>query len=129
MSADLLHSWVKATPGLQVYRHQFDELNRRRAHVRTAEIEALLADASEVMESADKVYSLLTNADFKLPKVPDAKGNEIQLSQGNYVARFLESHDRDERKRAFEAMLGTYADFKTLFGNLLGSRQSRYVLR
>uniref|UniRef100_UPI003009865D hypothetical protein n=1 Tax=Klebsiella pneumoniae TaxID=573 RepID=UPI003009865D len=75
-----------------------------------------------VMESSDRVYSLLTNADFKLPKVPDAAGNEIQLSQGNYVARFLESHDRDERKRAFEAMLGTYAQYKNTISATYSAR-------
>lgn len=122
MSADQLAQWVKDTPGLQVYQHQFDELNRRRPHVRNAEIEALLADASEVMESSDRVYSLLTNADFKLPKILDAKGVEVQLSQGNYVARFLESHDQDERKRAFEAMLGTYADYKNTIAATYSAR-------
>jgi oligoendopeptidase F len=65
---------------------------------------------------------LLTNAEFKLPKVPDAAGNEIQLSQGNYVARFLESHDRDERKRAFEAMLGTYAQYKNTISATYSAR-------
>ncbi len=122
ISAKQLDEWVDKTVGLKVYRHQFDELNRRRPHVRTAEVEALLADASEVMESSDRVYSLLTNADFKLPKVPDTLGNEIQLSQGNYVARFLESHDRDERKRAFEAMLGTYNDYKNTFSATYSAR-------
>lgn len=122
LSALQLNDWLANTPGLQVYRHQFDELNRRRPHVRNAEVEALLADASEVMESSDRVYSLLTNADFKLPKVPDANGDEIQLSQGNYVARFLESHDRDERKRAFEAMLGTYADYKNTISATYSAR-------
>ncbi len=39
---------------------------------------------------------MLNNADLKLPKVKDERGEEVQLTQGNYVPKFLESQ-RSER--------------------------------
>ena len=42
---------------------------------------------------------MLSNADLKLPAVADESGQQVQLTQGNYVARFLESHDRNVRRR------------------------------
>lgn len=103
-----LKGFINKTAGLKLYKFQLEELDRERPHVRSAEVEALLAEAGEIGGTADRVYELLTSADFKLPKVEGAGGELLQLSQGNYVARFLESKDREERRRAFEAMMGQY---------------------
>jgi oligoendopeptidase F len=103
-----LKSLMARNKGLRVYAHQFDELDRERPHVRSHEVEALLAEVSEVTGAPERIYDLLTDADFKLPLIADKVGKELQLSQGNYVARFLASRDRGERERAFNGMLGAY---------------------
>ncbi len=107
-----LKTFVSRTPGLKLYKHNLDEITRQRAHTRSAEVEALLAQAAEVAGAPERIYDMLTDADFKLPVITDATGQQIQLTQGNYAARFLESHDRDERRKAFEAMLGAYKSFR-----------------
>src|SRR5690349_19896232 len=98
-----LDTFVEQTPGLPLYRHALDEVNRQRAHVLSAEMEALLAQAAELGNAPEHVYEMLSNADLKLPAVADESGQQVQLTQGNYVSKFLESHDRNVRRAAFEA--------------------------
>ena len=50
--AERLEEWLSEDAGLAVYRHSFDTLNRRRAHVRSEEVEALLAQVSEPLGTA-----------------------------------------------------------------------------
>lgn len=114
--------FIAETPGLELYKFKLDELNRRRPHIRNAEVENLLAQANDVCGTSDRVYEQFTTADMKLPHVEDKDGNLIQLTQGNYGARFLDSRDREERQRGFEAMLGTYQKYRNTFGALYSAQ-------
>lgn len=120
-----IDAFLSETPGLQVYRHALDEINRQRAHILSSEMEALLAQAAELGNAPEHVYEMLNNADLKLPIVTDESGQQVQLTQGNYVAKFLESHDRNVRRAAFEAMMGAYRSFR----NTLGATYSAQVKR
>src|SRR5579884_2257920 len=117
-----LDGFLQQEPKLQVYRHALDEINRMRPHVLTPEIEALLAQVSELGSGPERTYEMLTNADLKLPTITDANGEVLQITQGNYVSRFLENPYREMRMRAFEAMLGTYAAYRNTFAATLSSQ-------
>lgn len=122
-----LSAYVASTAGLQLYQFKLDELNRQRPHIRSAEVEELLAKANDICDVPDNVYEQFSNADLQLPIIEDAQGNKVQLTQGNYVARFLQSRDRAERQRAFEAMLGTYNQFRNTFGALYQSQVKKDI--
>ncbi|WIG62042.1 MAG: Oligoendopeptidase F [Ktedonobacterales bacterium] len=111
-----IESFLAETAGLDLYRHALDEINRQRAHVLSAEMEGLLAQAAELGQGPEHIFELFNNADLKLPLVRDEQGQEVRLTQGNYVAKFLESQNRDVRRAAFEAMLGTYRDYRNTLG-------------
>ncbi|MGH2505311.1 MAG: oligoendopeptidase F, partial [Ktedonobacterales bacterium] len=106
LAPERVDTFLAGEPGLTVYRHQFDEINRERPHVLSAEMESLLAQAAELGAAPERVFEMLNNADLKLPQVHDEQGDLVQLSQGNYGAKFLESQNRAVRQEAFEAMLG-----------------------
>jgi oligoendopeptidase F len=112
---------------LRVYRHALDEINRERPHILPAEQEALLAQASEMGNAPERIYEMLTTADQKLPVVRDEQGQEVQLTQGNYVPRFLENRDRRVRAEAFQAMLGTYDAYRNTFATTLGAQVKRDI--
>ncbi|HEU5438861.1 MAG TPA: oligoendopeptidase F [Ktedonobacterales bacterium] len=111
-----LDAFLAETAGLDLYRHFLDEINRQRPHILTAEMEALLAQAAELGSGPEHIFELLNNADLKLPVLKDEHGQDVQLTQGNYVPRFLESHDRGVRRAAFEAMLGAYRGMRNTLG-------------
>ncbi|MBF6590859.1 MAG: oligoendopeptidase F [Ktedonobacterales bacterium] len=122
-----LDAFLAEEPRLHVYRHALDEINRQRAHILSAEQEALLAQAAEIGNAPERIYEMFSNADLKLPKVHDEQGNEVQLTQGNYVAKFLESRDRTVRREAFGAMLGTYSTFRNTLAATLASQVKRDI--
>ncbi len=107
-SPQLIEGYLNDSKSLSVYEHEFDDLNRQRPHVLSTEMEQILAEASEIGEAPGRLFEMLNNADLKLPIIKDEKGNDVQLSHGNYASRFLESQNRDIRKGAFEAMFGSY---------------------
>jgi len=102
-----LDTFVQETSGLSLYRQQLDDINRNRPHVRTAEVEAVLAAAGEISEVPDSVFSMIDNADLKLPHIQNEKGEEVQLTKGNYLV-YIRNTDRRVRTDAFEGMHGTF---------------------
>lgn len=122
-----IEEFLRSTPGLELYRHALDEINRQRAHVLSAEMEGLLAQANELGNAPERAFEMLNYADLKLPQVTDEHGDQAQLTQGNYVAKFLESKNRDVRREAFTAMLGTYQSFANTFGATLSGQVKRDI--
>lgn len=102
-----LELFMQETSALQLYRQQLDDLNRQRPHVRSAEVEAVLAAAGEVSEGPDSIFSMIDNADLKLPMIRDEAGQEVPLTKGNYLV-YIRSTDRRLRKEAFEGMHETF---------------------
>lgn len=118
-----IDAFFAETPALELYRQALDEINRQRAHVLSPEMEGMLAQAAELSHAPEHIYEMLNNADLKFPVIRDADGNEVQLTHGNYLPTFLESHNREVRRAAFEAMLGTYQRYR----NTLGATYSAQV--
>lgn len=109
--AETLKAYMGQEEGLKLYAHEFEDLLRKKEHVRSSEVEALLAQAGEVAAGPQAIFGMLDNADMKFPMVKDEQGNELELTKGRFI-RFLESPDRSVREGAFKALYGTYAKFR-----------------
>ena len=116
-----LDTYVQETPGLSLYRQQLDDINRNRPHVRSAEVEAVLAAAGEISEVPDSIFSMIDNADLKLPQIHNEKGEEVPLTKGNYLV-YIRSTDRRVRKEAFEGMHGTFLKQRNTIAATLGGQ-------
>lgn len=103
---------------LKLYQHALEEINLQRPHVLSAEQEALLAEASEVMGSPSNTFGMLNNADLEFPSIKDENGEEVEITHGRY-SRFLESEDRRVREDAFKAVYKTYGSFRNTFASTL----------
>jgi oligoendopeptidase F len=103
---------------LKLYEHALEEINLQRPHVLSAEQEALLAEAGEVMNASSNTFGMLNNADLEFPSIKDENGEEVEITHGRYI-RFLESGDQRVRRDAFEAVYKTYGDFKNTFASTL----------
>ena len=116
-----LDTYVQETPGLSLYRQQLDDINRNRPHVRSAEVEAVLAAAGEISEVPDSIFSMIDNADLKLPQIHNEKDEEVPLTKGNYLV-YIRSTDRRVRKEAFEGMHGTFLKQRNTIAATLGGQ-------
>ncbi len=116
-----LDHFVQEVPGLALYRQQFREMHRLREHVRSAEIEAILAAAGEISEGPGSIFTMIDNADLKLPFIKNEAGEEVPLTKGNYQV-FIRSTTRQVRKDAFEGMHSTFLKQRNTIAATLASQ-------
>ena len=124
---ETLKQWQQDDPGLHVYAYKLDQLARQRAHVRSAEVENVIAQFGDVTRSTSDIFGMLNNADFDFPFIQDEQDNQVQLSHARY-GRFLESQDRRVRHDAFKAQYGAFGKIRnTLATTLNGEIRSHVV--
>lgn len=121
-----LDSFLAADTDLAGYRHHLDELRRQRAHIRSVEVEEVLAQAGEIGRVPGTVFTMLNNADLTFPTIIDEHGEAVELTKGRYV-RFLESQDGRVRREAFETLYATYGKLKNTIGATLASSIKRDI--
>jgi oligoendopeptidase F len=68
-------------PVLQPYRHMLEDLRRGRAHVRSAEVEEVLAQMADISRAPSEAFGMLDNADLKFGEVQDDDGNWIRCQR------------------------------------------------
>lgn len=126
LGPDKLQAMVSQEPGLKLYQHYFDKLNRQREHIRSAEVESLLAEAGDVTWSAYRIHTALEDADMKFSTVPDESGEQVELVQGN-VQTLIRSQQREVRKAAWEAYADGYIGVKNTMAATLAGQVKRDV--
>lgn len=111
---------LRADDALQPYQHMLDNLARRRPHVRSQEVEQVLAQASDIIRGPIEIFGALDNADLTFGVVQDDEGREIELTKARYRL-LLESPDRQTRRRAFESFTRAYLDHQHSLAALHGA--------
>ena len=116
-----IRDFITNTPGLEVYEHYFDNLLRKKAHILSVEMEELLASATEMANTSENAYDMLTEADLKFGNITDENGDLIELTESNYYGIFLKSANRRVRKDAYEAYCETWQKQKNTHATLRAS--------
>lgn len=115
---ETLLGFVDSEPGLEPFRRSIEQVIRERPHIRSAEVEEVLADTGEMAHTAGNVFTFLDNADFSYGTIKDSDGNEVEVTKGRY-SRFLEARDRHVRHDAYEAIHAPYIAHRNSLGALL----------
>ncbi len=102
-----LDQFLHETPELAIYEQQLHDLNRKRPHIRSAEVEAVLAATGEISETPESIFTMIDNADLTLPTLKNEEGEEVELTKGNYLT-FIRSKNRRVRQEAFEGLQKTF---------------------
>jgi oligoendopeptidase F len=114
-----INKWVRENKMLKMYEHSFEDLFRKQAHVRSAEVEEILGLVSEPLSGASTSTGVLTNADFKFGRIQDSKGRVYDITQGNFDSQLMHLTDRKARKLAYNTYMDQYVAHKnTLAANL-----------
>ncbi len=108
---ETLLQFKKENEELKLYDFYLKDILRLKPHILSAELESLLADAGEIAEAPDNIFSMFNNADLKFPEVKDENGELVKITHGRY-GQLLESNDRRVRREAFEGVYATYSSFK-----------------
>lgn len=108
---DVLVQFKAENEELKAYDFYLKDVLRLKPHILSAEMESLLADAGEIAEAADSIFSMFNNADIKFPEIKDENGDPVRITHGRY-GQLLESNDRRVRKEAFEGVYTTFGSFR-----------------
>ncbi len=117
---DKLKTFLAEDKGLNVYKFYLSDILRRKSHIRSQEVEEVLALASPVTGAPSRIFTMIDDADVKFPNVKDAEGNEVELTRGRY-SQILESTNREARRAASDAYNGTYLKYKNALAATLAS--------
>jgi oligoendopeptidase F len=118
IGGERLEKWMEQEPRLADYDHYFERLEERRDHVRSGEVEALLAALSDPFQAPSTTYTALVNADLQFDPAADSEGNELELAQGSIDA-LLAHPDRVARRTAWEGYADGYLAFQNSLANCL----------
>lgn len=103
----VLLGYLADTPELSVYDFAIRDALRLKEHVLSESEEAIMAQMGEVTGSTNDIFTMLNNADLTFESIRDENGEEAALTHGSYI-KFMESHDREVRKAAYESMYDSY---------------------
>ena len=108
-SEETILAYIDAAPGLEIYRFAICDTMRQKAHILTQAEENILAQMSEITGATNDIFTMLNNADIKFGTIIDEDGDETEVTHGNFI-KFMESHDQDVRKNAYNAVYDAYKE-------------------
>jgi len=116
---EVLKSWMVEEPALAVYQHYFENLFRLQSHLRSTEVEEVLALAADPLGYLSGAYGSLVNADitFKPAVAEDSNAREVGQSSINGL---ITDPDREVRRTAWE----NYADGYLEHQNTIAATQA-----
>ena len=117
---ETIHGFMDEKPELSHYRHFFDKIFREKKYQLSPAEEALLARASQIFESPDEIYGILSNADMTFDPIVDEKGETLEMSHANY-SLYLENRDPQVRRQAFASMYKTFGQFRNTCATTLSN--------
>jgi oligoendopeptidase F len=123
-----LRDWIAAEPRLAHLAHYADNLFRKQAHIRSAEVEELLGMLADPLSSVANTMSMLTDADFKFKPAVGSDGVESELTQGTLM-KILASPDREARRTAWENYHDVYLAHKNALASNLATSIKANVLK
>ncbi|MFN8474889.1 MAG: oligoendopeptidase F [Anaerolineae bacterium] len=127
---DTLRHWMDIEPRLRVYAHYFDRLEKRQAHVRSAEVEEALSGVMDPFRTASATHGILANADIVFQPAKASDGETLEVAQGTINA-LLTHPDGEVRRTAWENYADAHLAFKNTMANALaaGVKQDVFVAR
>lgn len=116
-------AWYKRVDGLDLYKQYFDNQLRTKQHTLSSGEEKILSMSGEPIGHATSAATALRNTDIQFPKIKDANGEEVELSEARYRA-MLQENNQEVRRDAATALHNKYAEYKNTFASLMAANIS-----
>ena len=126
---DTLRRWLAENPPLAIYAHYLDDLERKSAHIRSAEVEELLGQVEDPFRTANNTHGILTNSEMVFAPARSEDGMQtFEVTHGTMGA-LLSDPDRTVRRTAWESYADAHLLFKNTMANSLAAGVKQDVLR
>ena len=126
LDKEKVDAFYEENEALKKYKCLITEMMRTREHTLDKNLEALLASAGDMAETAQKAFSSLAYADLKFPETKNEKGEQVALSNGRFVPLQM-SADREVRKEAFFKFYERYKEFANTWAVLYDGQVKKQI--
>ncbi len=127
IGTEKLKQWCKEEKRLAHFEQYFDDLGKKQAHLRSAEVEELLNYVSDPFRTASATHGILSDTDLTFKPAQSEKNETLEIGQGN-IAALLTSSDRTVRKTAWQNYADGYLAFKNTAANCIATGVKQNVL-
>ncbi|MCJ7694211.1 MAG: oligoendopeptidase F [Anaerolineaceae bacterium] len=107
-----LRKWLKDEPKLAIFEHYIDELEHQKSHIRSNEVEEILALSGQALSMPYQIYTSLTNAELRFKPAEDSQGKTLDLGQSS-IDGLITHTDRNVRRSAWQNYADGYFEVKT----------------
>lgn len=110
------------------YHIYLKKIIRLKPYTLSAKEEKLISLAEKALETGNRAFSSLNNADLKFPGCKDEIGQMHELTLGTYQLH-MKSYDRTLRKEAFINLHQTFASYENTLCELIHGEVQQHVFR
>lgn len=123
---DEIMSFLKIEPRLKIYEFMLDSIFKEKKHILSSKEESLLANLADIRDASSEIFTMLNNVDIDFGIVKDKKGEEFNLTHGNYT-KLMESDDRDLREEVYKQMYSKYKSLNNTLSVIYSYNVKNYV--
>ncbi len=119
VGADKIRTFEKQSPELaKRFGFFLENILRGAPHTLGEEAEGVLAQAGDVMNQPDNIFSQLANGELPFPTVKLSDGTSVRLDLAAY-SKYRQALNREDRKKIFDAFWPTYSAYQGTLGATL----------
>ena len=107
--------FIKEEKELEKYRFNLENIYRYKKHILSEKEEKLLSNLGVSLDAASSIYETLTDSDLTFGNIT-VDGKKYEFTESNY-SKFIESNDRNIRKKAFTLLFKTYNKYAHTFAD------------
>lgn len=123
---DEIMSFLKIEPRLKIYEFMLASIFKEKKHILSSKEESLLANLADIRDASSEIFTMLNNVDLDFGIVKDKKGEEFNLTHGNYT-KLMESDDRDLREQVYKQMYSKYKSLNNTLSVIYSYNVKNYV--
>lgn len=123
---DEIMSFLKIEPRLKIYEFMLASIFKEKKHILSSKEESLLANLADIRDASSEIFTMLNNVDLDFGIVKDKKGEEFNLTHGNYT-KLMESDDRDLREEVYKQMYSKYKSLNNTLSVIYSYNVKNYV--
>ncbi len=125
---ETLDKWLKEEAQLKIFEYYFKHLQKHQQHVRSSEVEEVLAMAGDPFSGAFGTFNALTGADMKFKDAESRAGERFEVGQAS-AGSLVTNSDREVRRTAWQNYADGYLGLKNTFASVLTSAVKQDVFR
>lgn len=122
---ETMEKWIEKNPVLKEHKFSLMEIYRLQGHVLDEGKEKLLSYYGQYMGAPDDIYGELSISDMKWNEVELSDGYKGPVTNGIYSKVLATNRNQEDRKKAFEALYGSYDENKNTYAAIYRSLLQR----